>query len=219
MCPLYNPICCSLSDWILRTCFSPVIIRLKPSGAPIALEKKSNLLESKGLLHLVPPSAWPLISTVRPLSGQPSIPLVLGPGELSQLLCSRCSPHGEPHPICPFLCVCLNAAFLSLAQVLPSCATFVTFYLSQGWQIGFIIYARSWQVKTWRILRAHPCSEGTGSVSHSGFCQRRNGEKWQDVRSIASIHIFNCFFRPVMPSMVATSLMWLFKLIKILLVG
>ena len=64
MCPLYNPVCGSLSDQILKTGFSPVIILLKPSEAPIALEKKSHLLESKGLLHLVPPSVWPLMSTI-----------------------------------------------------------------------------------------------------------------------------------------------------------
>ena len=139
MCPLYNPVCGSLSDQILKTGFSPVIILLKPSEAPIALEKKSHLLESKGLLHLVPPSVWPLMSTIPPLSGQPSIPLVLEPGEFYQLLCSYSSAHGELHTICPFLCICQNAALLSLARVLPSSAIFVTFYLSQGWQIDFII--------------------------------------------------------------------------------
>ena len=52
MCPLYSPICGSLSDQILKTCFSPVIILLKPSGASVVLEKKSKSLESKGLLNL-----------------------------------------------------------------------------------------------------------------------------------------------------------------------
>ena len=85
MCPLCNPVCGSLSDQIPKICFSPVIILLKPSGAPVALEKKSKLLECKGLLNLAPASVCPRISTspstILP-SGRASIPLVLEPGEL-----------------------------------------------------------------------------------------------------------------------------------------
>ena len=53
-------------------------------------------------------------------SGQASTPWSWDQQNSIQLLCPHCSPHGEPHTICPFLCICLNITFLSSAQVLPS---------------------------------------------------------------------------------------------------
>ena len=108
MCPLYSPICGSLSDQILKTCFSPVIILLKPSGAPIALEKKSNLLESKGLLHLVPPSAWPLISPYPPFWPAQHPPCPGTRRTLSVALLMLFPPWRAPHnlPLSVYLSKC-----------------------------------------------------------------------------------------------------------------
>ena len=75
--------------------------------------------------HLIEPhpSVCPIISITpnRILrSGQASTPWSWDQQNSIQLLCPHCSPHGEPHTICPFLCICLNITFLSSTQVLPS---------------------------------------------------------------------------------------------------
>ena len=142
----------------------PVIIRLKPSGAPVALEKKSNLLESKGLLHLAPPSAWPLISATRPLSGQPSTPLVLGPGELSRFV--HTAPMESRTHSAPFSVSVWTPPFWAWPKYFLPVPHFVTFYLSQGRQIGSIICARPWRVK----MRS---PESFSLLRGNGFCEPR----------------------------------------------
>ena len=104
--------------------------------------EKSKLLESKGLLSLDPPSAWPLSSphpTQPSLLAQPASSLSWNQENSIQFLCSCRSLCGEPCTLCSFLFTCPDVVFLGSVQILPPPVHFCHFLSVSGMADRFFV--------------------------------------------------------------------------------
>lgn len=165
--------CCQIC--LLKTCFFPVIILLKASGAPLALEKSPNSWNPKVSLS----SPTFCLSPYLPLHPtQCSLPSGQRPP------CPRSSPSESQGGLCPLPLLHYSAlragisflpvqsTFPSSAQVLPSPA-----HLCHCFGSG-VAHRSSylWVSAVEHSPRARVCSQGKSAMISCGSCRGHRGE-------------------------------------------
>lgn len=173
----YSLACCQIC--LPKTCFSPVIITLlKPSGAPVILEK----VQTPGIQRsprLAPPSPCPLSPYLPPHPTQsflqPPCPRTRRALSSSSSLAVLCGAH----TLCPFLFTCPSAIFLDSAQVLPPPAHLChpICIRSDKQVLLYITRCRQLKICCRQNVGGHLYSEGKSSVISHGSCPRHKREK------------------------------------------